>query len=162
MVINDTVDFYGRTELTHAILKKDTARALKLLEQSGDPNHVDYTGCSDLFFAAQSSELEVLQELLRLGADPNGLPGRPLPLLGAMYSAQSYSSRTEFDAYQRAFEMVKALLEAGADPDRSQSGRATVGQNAKYLVPGEIAEYVKAYPKQSCQEEGESRYEIIP
>ena len=47
-----------------------------------------------------------------------------------------------------------ALLEAGADPDLSQSGRATARQNAKYLAPGPIADYMKTYPKRNAQEEG--------
>ena len=149
-----TENWIGRTELTYAILNRDTARALSLLEDCGDPNHADYRGFSDLYYAAQSGELEVLRELLRMGADPNGMPGYALPLLAAMYFFQSHPSRIEFDPYERAFEMVKALLEAGADPDRSQSGRATARQNAKYLAPGPIAEYMKTYPKRNAQEEG--------
>ena len=149
-----TNDYAGRTELTHAIIHKDTDLALKLLKYSTDPNHTDYAGYSDLFFADQSSELEVVKELLRRGADPDGKPGRALPLLAAMFSAQKYSHRKDFDSYERAFEMVKALLEAGADPDLSQSGRATARQNAKYLVPGPIADYMKAYPKCNHPKEG--------
>lgn len=141
-----TDDHAGRTELTYAIIHKDTALALELLKYSTDPNHTDHMGFSDLCFAAQENELEVLKELLRMGADPNGKPGGAQPLLAAMYSAQLFSHRKDFDAYERAFEMVKALLEAGADPDLSQSGRPTARQNAKYLAPGPIAEYMKAYP----------------
>lgn len=149
-----TGDWLGRTELTRAILRKDTARALDLLEQGANPCHADDTRCSDLYFAAIYSEPEVLRELLRRGADPNGEPGRMIPLLGAMDSAQRYSHREDFDAYQRAFDMVRALLEAGADPDLSQSGRATARQIAKYLVPGPIADYMKTDPKRNAQEEG--------
>ncbi|WP_297870354.1 ankyrin repeat domain-containing protein [uncultured Oscillibacter sp.] len=149
-----TANWMGRTELTHAIIHKDTSLALALLEQGADPGHADYTGCSDLYFAAVYSEPEVLRELLRRGADPDGKPGRMLPLLGAMDSAQRYQHQTEFDAYGQAFEMVRALLEAGADPDLSQSGRATVRQNAKYLAPGPIADYIKTYPRRNAQEEG--------
>lgn len=145
----------GRTELTHAIINKDTSLALELLKSCGDPNHVDYTKCSDLYFAAAYSEPEVLRELLRRGADPDGRPGWPLPLLGAMDSAQRYMHQTEFDAYGQAFEMVRALLEAGADLDLKRSEvQATPRQNAKYLVPGPIAEYMKTYPKRNAREEG--------
>ena len=142
----------GRTELTRAILKKDTA--LALLEDCDDPNHTDHRGCSDLYFAADRSEPEVLRELLRRGADPDGRPGTFLPLLAAMLSSQTHYRGQEFNSYERAFEMVKALLEAGADPDRSQNGRATARQNAKYLAPGPIADYMKTYPKRNAQEEG--------
>ena len=147
-------DWMGRTELTCAIINKDTPLALKLLECYGDPNHTDNAGCSDLYFAAAYSEPEVLRELLRKGADPDGRHGRMLPLLGALDSVQQHLHQTEFDAYGQAFEMVKALLEAGADPDLSQSGMATIRQNAKYLAPGPIAEYMKTCPKRNPREEG--------
>lgn len=118
-----TENWIRRTELTYAILRRDTLRALELLEQGAAPCHVDYTSCSDLYFAAQESEPEVLRDLLRQGADPDGRPGRFIPLLGAMYSVQVYMHQTEFDAYGRAFEMVKALLEAG----RTRTSRKAAG-----------------------------------
>lgn len=149
-----TEDYAGRTELTRAILKKDTQRALELLKLSDDPSHTDHMGCSDLYFAAERSEPEVLRELLRRGADPDGRPGRFLPLLAAMLSSQTHYRGQEFDSYEHAFEMVRALLEAGAAPDISQSGRATARQNAKYLAPGPIAGYMKTYPRRNAQEEG--------
>lgn len=65
-----TGDWLGRTELTRAILRKDTARALDLLEQGANPCHADDTRCSDLYFAAIYSEPEVLRELLRRGGGP--------------------------------------------------------------------------------------------
>lgn len=64
-------DDYGRTEFTYAILRHQTQAALEILKHYDDVNHRDHAGCSDLYFAAQSCELEVLKELLKKGADPN-------------------------------------------------------------------------------------------
>ena len=140
-------DGFGRTEFTHAILVHRTQEALSLLEHYDNVNHKDNAGCSDLYFAAQSCELEVLRELLRRGADPNietytGVT----PLKAALDSVQAYSHREDFNSYERAFEMIKLLLEAGADPDKKSGNVRTARQLAKYMAPGEIAEYLKNYP----------------
>ena len=132
-------DGFGRTEFTYAILFHQTQYALELLERYGEVDHKDYSGRSDLFFAAQSCEAEVLRELLARGADAQS-EGREL-LCAAMYAAQTHS-------YDRAFEMVKLLLDAGADPDiRGGEVRPSARQNAKYLAPGPIADYMQNWPK---------------
>ena len=94
-------DGFGRTEFTNAILRHRTHEALLLLKHYDDMNHKDNAGCSDLYFAAQSCELEVLQELLRRGADPNietytGV----IPLLAALDSVQRHSHRKDFNSYE--------------------------------------------------------------
>lgn len=140
-------DGFGRTELTRAILSHQAQAALNILKRCDDVNHCDHAGCSDLYFAAQSCELEVLQELLKRGADPNietytGI----VPLMAALYAVQAHSHSTAFNAYERAFEMIKSLLDAGADPDKKNGTGCTARQLSKYLAPGEIAEYLKNYP----------------
>lgn len=132
-------DDFGRTEFTYAILLHQTQDALELLKHYDNVNHKDHAGCSDLFFATQACEVEVLRELLKRGSDVK-LDGRSL-LCSAMYSAQTHS-------YDRAFEMVKLLLDAGADPDeRDGEVRPSARQNAKYLAPGPIADYLKNWSK---------------
>lgn len=131
-------DGFGRTEFTYAILFHQTQYALELLERYGEVGHKDHGGRSDLFFAAQSCEAEVLRELLARGADAQS-EGCEL-LCAAMYAAQTHS-------YDRAFEMVKLLLDAGADPDiRGGAVRPSARQNAKYLAPGPIADYMRDWP----------------
>ena len=147
-------DGYGRTEFTYAILRHQTQIALEILKHYDDVNHRDHAGCADLFFAAQSCELEILQELLKKGADPNietylGV----VPLMADLDAVQAHSHSTTFDAYERAFEMIKSLLEAGADPDKKNKSGGTARQLSKYLAPGPIADYLKALPKQN---DGES------
>lgn len=139
---------FGRTEFTHAILHHQTQEALSILKRYDDVNHKDNGGYSDLYFAAQSCELEILRELLRRGADPNietytGVT----PLTAALDSVQRHSHRKDFNSYECAFEMIKLLLEAGADPDKKSKSGSTPRQLAKYMAPGEIADYLKDFPK---------------
>lgn len=141
-------DDFGRTEFTYAILRHRTQEALSLLKHYDNVNHKDNAGCSDLYFAAQSCELEVLRELLRRGADPNietytGVT----PLKAALYSIQAYSHVRDFNSYECAFEMIRLLLEAGADPDKKSGNVNTARQLAKYLAPGKIADYMQGFPR---------------
>lgn len=140
-------DGFGRTEFTHAILGHQTKVALKILKHYDDVNHRDHGGYSDLYFAAQSCELEVLQELLKKGANPNiETYAGVVPLMAALDAVQRHSRSTTFNSYERAFSMIKLLLEAGADPDKKNKSGRTARQLSKYLAPGEIAEYLKNYP----------------
>lgn len=143
-------DGFGRTEFTHAILQHQTQEALALLKHYGDVNHRDNSGYSDLYFAAQSCELDILQELLRRGADPNiETYAGGTPLIAALDSVQRHSHSKEFNSYERAFEMIKLLLSAGADPDRKSKSGSTPRQLSKYMAPGPIADYLKDFPKQN-------------
>lgn len=66
--------------------------------------------------------------------------------MAALDAVQRHSHSTTFNSYERAFEMIKSLLEAGADPDKKNKSGRTARQLSKYLAPGEIAEYLKSYP----------------
>ena len=141
-------DGFGRTEFTHAILHHQTQKALSLLEHYSEVNHRDSGGYSDLHFAAQSCEVEIVRELLRRGADPNiETYAGGTPLIAALDSVQRYSHREEIDSYECAFEMIKLLLEAGADPDKKSKSGSTARQLAKYMAPGKIADYLQGVPK---------------
>lgn len=141
-------DGFGRTEFTHAILHHQTQKALSLLKHYNDVNHKDNGGYSDLYYAAQSCELEILRELLRRGADPNiETYAGGTPLTAALDSVQRHSHRKDFNSYECAFEMIKLLLEAGADPDKKSKSGSTPRQLAKYMAPGPIADYLKDFPK---------------
>ena len=145
--MNLVEDGFGRTEFTHAILSHQTQAALKILKHYADVNHRDHGGYSDLYFAAQSCELGILRELLRKGADPNiETYAGVVPLSAALDAVQRHSHATDFNSYERGFEMIKLLLDAGADPDKKSKSGRTPRQLAKHLAPGEIAEYLKNYP----------------
>ena len=143
--MNQICDDFGRTKLTHAILLRRTKEALKLLKKCSDVNYKDKRGYSYLDYAAQKGEVEVLRKLLERGADPNA---GDYPIVTALATAQSQ----EEDSHNRAFEMVKLLLDAGADPDirpdgDNPHGRRTARQLAKYLAPGPINDYIQTWPK---------------
>lgn len=141
-------DGFGRTEFTHAILRHQTQKALSLLKHYSEINHRDNGGYSDLYFAAQSCEVEIVRELLRRGADPNiETYAGGTPLIAALDSVQRHSHREEIDSYECAFEMIKLLLEAGANPDKKSKSGSTARQLAKYMAPGKIADYLQGFPK---------------
>lgn len=133
----------GWTGLSWAIKLHQTREALKLIKRCRDANYRFPGGDSILCIAARSSEVKILRELLRRGAAPNPADSMDAqPLLDALAAAQNHQE----DAYERAFEMVKLLLEAGADPDLPGRGHGTARTLAKYLAPGPISEYLKAWP----------------
>ena len=65
---------------------------------------------------------------------------------------EDWMGRTELTRAILKKDTALALLKAGAAPE--PKGRVAARQNAKYLVPGPIAEYMKTYPKRTAQEEG--------
>ncbi|MBM6888639.1 hypothetical protein H6B69_23095, partial [Pseudoflavonifractor phocaeensis] len=74
-------------------------------------NERDRGGYSYLYFAAQSCEVEVVDALLKRGADPNiETVSEATPLEAAVAAAQRYS-------VEQAYQIVVLLLAAGADPD---------------------------------------------
>lgn len=140
-------DRYGRTELANAIIDHETQKALRLLKDhinDIDVNEKDRRGCSYLFFAAQECDVEVVEALLKLGADPNIMTTVGVSVLSSALSGSSKFAKNH--GYERAYEIVKMLLAAGADPDQKSNGGRTMRELSKLLAPGKISDYVCAYP----------------
>lgn len=133
-------DGFGRTELAYAILDHKTQFALQLVKECPDVNERDRGGYSYLYFAAQSCEVEVVDALLKRGADPNieALSGIT-PLQAAVAAAQRYS-------VEQAYQIVVLLLAAGADPDHKNVNGISIRRMSKLLAPGKISDYLCAYP----------------
>jgi ankyrin repeat protein len=96
------------------------AEVVKVLaEAAGGIDEVDGTGYSLLHLAAERDQVDIVRELLRQGADPNGASreGAETPLFKAVRS----------DCRQT----VRMLLDAGADPNRSEADRWTPLFSAK-------------------------------
>ena len=126
-------DGYGRTELSYAIIDHKIQEALLLLKQDMDVNDSDNGGHSYLFFAAQECEIEVVDALLKLGADPN------IETLSAvLFASQKYS-------VDQAYQIVKLLLAAGANPDHKNRRGVSIRQLSKRLAPGKISSYICSY-----------------
>ncbi len=81
-----------------------------LLEIGADPNEVNSSGVTPLFYVVNSNNIEATKILLDGGADPNILN----PDVDAMNTPQLQEAIR--DGY---FEMIKVLLEGGADPNLS-------------------------------------------
>ena len=101
------VDEYGRTPLHYAALDGDLATCVMLLDSSTSIDEQDDNGWTALHFAAQDGRLQVVEELLRRGADPSltNAHGNG-PLFVAIMNARG------------DFNIAKQLLAAGADPDQ--------------------------------------------
>ena len=133
-------DGFGRTELAYAILDHKTQFALQLVKECPDVNERDRGGYSYLYFAAQSCEVEVVDALLKRGADPNiETVSGATPLEAAVAAAQLYS-------VERAYQIVVLLLAAGADPDHKNDNGISIRRLSQLLAPGKISDYLCAYP----------------
>ena len=157
-------DGYGRTELANAIIDHETKKALHLLKDYGDEINVDEkdkSGCSYLFFAAQECEVEVVEALLKLGADPNIMTTSGVSALSsALYGSSNYSSEEECEkVYEQGFKIVKMLLAAGADPDQKSNAGRTMRELSTLLAPGKISDYVCAYPNVDQEPQPETNQE---
>ncbi len=111
-----------------------------LIEHGLDVNAVDRYGYTPLIFAVRQQNLPAIKLLLVNGAEKriNHCPEDGSTSLKMVFKQKPYSP-----------EIVKTLLEAGADPDEKEEG----GCSFRYLVsiladmPPEIPELLKLYPE---------------
>ena len=82
---------------------------------------------------------ELNYALLKLGADPNieTLSG-VTPLSAVLFASQKYS-------VDQAYQIVKLLLAAGANPDHKNRRGVSIRQLSKRLAPGKISSYICSY-----------------
>lgn len=108
------VDEYGRTPLHYAASDGDLSTLVSLLDSGADIDAQDDNGWTALHFAAQSNHCTVGAGLLKRNANPNLLDSHGNgPLWVAVMNARG------------SYELVRNLLEAGANPDqKNRHGRS--------------------------------------
>ncbi len=108
------VDRYGRTDIHNSVIKKDIDKLSELISAGMDINIQDDNGWTGLHFAAQDSNIDIMNLLLKYDANPNliDIHGNG-PLWTATMNAKGN------------FECVKVLLEHKALPDKkNNAGRS--------------------------------------
>ena len=105
------------TELCGAASRGDIAKIDRLIADGAPVNGVDATGQQPLFRAIKSGRADVVERLLKLGADPNT---RTRSMTG--------SSALALAAAKGDLHLVKKLIGAGAKPNlRGRSGITPIG-----------------------------------
>ena len=133
------VDSHKRTVLVHYIsdgTQESESKALELIRSDIDLEQADGMGFTYLHFAAQFENPIIVKALLENGANANAET-----LLGAS-SLQFAVARCKNYAPERSYEVIKLLLEAGADPDKKSRDGYSVRDLAKVTGRLEIEELV--------------------
>ena len=119
-ILAGTCGRHVETPLAAAAARGDR-NALNSLVQAGKVNAPDSRGCTALIAAARAGQVESIQTLVRLGADPD-LRGGGNDWTPIMHAIHKFRHRA-----------VTALLDAGADPNfRTRSGLTALTMAAGY------------------------------
>lgn len=114
------------TALGHAAARArgetQVKRIEKLIAAGADPNQVDENGMTPLLIAVSSFSVDGVKALIEGGADPNGVPNTKSPLIHL----------TSINVPRRGLfgPMVRALVEAGANPDDLSPNSDTILRRA--------------------------------
>ncbi len=119
----------GLTALHHAARQGYTTTALALIEAGADINQKSADGNTPLLMALINGQFDLAMLLVEKGADPNiAGDGYGIAPLWAVINTQ-WQPRTRFPQPQEMdlqkatyLDVMKALLEAGADPDARVKG----------------------------------------
>ena len=118
-------DSDGRTALHHATIEGEERLVDLLLGRTAQPALADHEGWTPLHYAARGYELPIARRLLDAGA--------PVDVLDAHGNTPLF--RAVFDSRGRG-EMIRLLLQAGADRDR---------KNRHGTSPWDLAETISNY-----------------
>lgn len=138
------VDSYNRTELVTYICDTtgdSDSKSLALIRSDIDLEQADSMGFTYLHFAAQFENPTVVKALLENGANANAET-----LLGAS-SLHLAVARCNFYTVERCLEVIRLLLEAGADPDKKSRDGYSVRDLATISEIPEIKELVCGWGK---------------
>ncbi|KAG8158455.1 hypothetical protein KVR01_011577 [Diaporthe batatas] len=113
----EKADSAGRTALMHASRSSDPALVKWLLEHGAYANSVDDKGWTPLFHATEAGRLETVEELLQSKWKPN-------LMLTAPKEGGKSLLQVAFEAGNN--QLIKRLLEAGADPELELVDRLTL------------------------------------
>lgn len=120
------LDRLDRSEVHYAAAEGRLAAVEQALDGGADPGQSDANGWTPLHFAAQGQHADVADALIRAGADVDAADAQgKTPLAVAL-----------FNVHDGEGQVVRVLLDAGADPDR---------KNVSDTSPRDLAEKVANY-----------------
>jgi len=115
----------GMTALLHAAREGHIEAAVALLEGDADINQVSGDGTSPLLIATLNGQFDLALALLERGADPNlaAITDGVTPLFAVLQTQWAPKSnypqpRAQDEQRSEYLDVLKKLLEAGADPNR--------------------------------------------
>lgn len=116
----------GRTALHLACAFEDLSILRALLDGGADPNAADKSGLTPLHIAVYGRRWTIVGELARHRANPNAVDGRrTTPLTLAVSFDRTPDARG-----------VRALLQAGGDPDFAPTGSTSARDRVRALAEG--------------------------